>query len=108
MDGNQHYLQGQNNIRHFKGVDNEAHLGSNLSSLEETLRDLINNSNGVATKSISGDNILTGGPPPAKPFPDALPVNLNKTSDIQVPKTSFFLYTFQKFRSYFQNLSYNQ
>ena len=86
MDGNQHFLQGQNNIREFKGVDNEAHLGSNLSTLEETLRDLINNSNGAATKSISGDNILTGGPPPAKPFPDSFPVDLNKPLNSEVNK----------------------
>ena len=84
MDGNHHFLQGQNNIREFKGADNEAHLGSNLSTLEETLRDLINNSNRVATKSISGDNILTGGPPPAKPFPDSLPTNLNKPLNTEV------------------------
>ena len=86
MDGNHHFLQGQNNIREFKGADNEAHLGSNLSTLEETLRDLINNSNRVATKSISGDHILTGGPPPAKPFPDSFSVDLNKPLNSGVNK----------------------
>ena len=86
MDGNQHFLQGQNNIREFKGADNEAHLGSNLSTLEETLRDLINNSNGVAAKSISGENILTGGPPPAKPFPDSFPAELNNPINREVNK----------------------
>ena len=104
MDGNQDFFHHPNVIREYKGDDNGAHPGSNFSTLEETLRELISTSNGNPARVMSGENILTGGPPPAKPFPDALPVNLNKTSDIQVPKTSFFLYTFQKFK----NLNYNQ
>ena len=78
MDGNHHFFHNQKNIREFKREDNEA------PTLEKTLRDLIANSNGNATNSISGENILTGGPPPAKPFPDSLPTNLSKPLNTEV------------------------
>ena len=86
MDGNQDFIFPKNITRENNGSGNGMHPGSNLSSLEETLRELIATSNGAAKKAAAGENLLTGGPPPAKPFPDSLPANLNKVLNTQVSK----------------------
>ena len=61
--------------------NNEA---SNFTTLEETLRELIATSNGTTSKSVTGETIVTGGPPPAKPFPGMHPANINNDPDVKV------------------------
>ena len=50
---------------------------SSLPSLEDQLREIMAKGNGNASNAMVGDNMLAGGPPPAKPFPDPAPATNN-------------------------------
>ena len=80
MAGNRNILP--NLIGTEQGSDevSQNNIGQNYATLEETLRDLMaGNNGGSSSKANMDENRVTGGPPPAKPFPDAIAANANET-----------------------------
>lgn len=84
MEGRRGLLPDLRNIGDCKEQVMGSNAESNFITLEETLRELIATNNGNSSKALAGESILTGGPPPAKPFSNMLPLNTNKAPEDKV------------------------
>ena len=86
MDGDQNIRLNLSGTVPFGAGKTEDGNMQDFTTVEEKLRQIMSANNKNPSNTLVGENKLTGGPPPAKPFPGTFPTSTNNQVEFKVRK----------------------